>query len=118
MTDGRIYEQVRQPFTEAEMAVMHGELVTAVGEVRQLRADKAQTNATINASIKETESRVFTLQERLANGYQTVEAEIVYIFDEPEPGRKQVAIAATGLVLRTEQMTLAERQRSFGFEKE
>jgi hypothetical protein len=111
------FEQVRRPFTESELATMKDQLVVEVGNVKELRGEKAQATTTLNASIKTTEKGVWDLQERIALGYETIDVEVVSVLDRPEPGRKQIVRADTGQVLRVEVMTLAERQSSFGFER-
>jgi hypothetical protein len=117
MGDGRQYEQVRRNFTEREMADMHEALVQRVGEVKDLRSEKTQANASLNAAIKGAEKGVFDLQEKLALGYEMVEVEVLAIMDRPVQGSKTIIRVDTGEDLRTEPMTAREKQQSFGFQE-
>jgi hypothetical protein len=117
MGDQRTYEQVRRNFTDKEMTDMHDALVQRVGEVKDLRSEKTQANASMNAAIKGTEKGVFDLQEKLALGYETVEIEVLAVMDRPTVGTKTIIRVDTGQELRTEIMTAREKQQSFGFEE-
>jgi hypothetical protein len=112
----RQYEQLRQPFTESEIAVMHDELVIEVGNVKELRGQKAAATNNLNAAIKNAEKSVWDLQGKLALGYQLVDVEVIAAMDDPEPGMKTIIRADTSERLRSEPMTLKERQSSFGFD--
>jgi len=46
MSNSRQYESLRRDFSDEEMARMHGELVQRCGEVKTLRAEKAQATTT------------------------------------------------------------------------
>jgi hypothetical protein len=109
------FESVRRPFTNEELTAMHEQLVVEVGNVKDLRSSKTQTNATINAEIKGAEKNVWDLQGKLALGYELIEVEVITVMDRPTPGEKQIVEADSGNVLRTEPMTARERQASFGF---
>jgi hypothetical protein len=111
----RQYESVRRYFSDTELAEMHEGLVQRVGEVKDLRAEKTQANASMNAAIKGTEKGVFDLQEKLALGYETVEVEVLAIMDRPTVGIKTIIRVDTGEELRREAMTAREKQQSFGF---
>jgi hypothetical protein len=111
------FESVRRPFTADEMLKMHDDLVIQVGEVKELRTQKTQTNTELNASIKAAEASVWSTQEKLSLGYELIDIEVVSVLDRPEPGKKEIVRADTGQVLRVEPMTLMERQQSFGFER-
>jgi hypothetical protein len=117
MGEQRQYEQVRRNFTEQEMTDMHDALVQRVGEVKDLRSEKTQANASMNAAIKGTEKGVFDLQEKLALGYETVEIEVLAVMDRPTVGQKTIIRVDTGKELRTEPMTAREKQQSFGFQE-
>jgi hypothetical protein len=114
----RQYESVRRPFTDIELVAMHEQLVVEVGNVKELRGQKTQTNTTINAAIKTAEKSVWDLQEKLALGYEQIDVEVIAIFDRPEPGKKLIVRVDTNQELRVEPMTLRERQQAFGFTEE
>lgn len=115
MVDRRQYESLRRYFGEKERAEMHESLVQRVGDVKELRAGKAQSSSTINAAIKSAEKSVWDLQEKLATGYEVIEVEVIEMMDMPTPGQKQILRVDTNEVLRTELMTAREKQGSFGF---
>ena len=117
MADGRQYESVRRYFSEVELTAMHEALVQSVGDVKNLRSEKTQANTVINANIKGTEKAVFDLQEKLANGYEVIDVEVIAIMDTPAPGQKQILRVDTNAVIRTEPMTVRQRQPSFGFQE-
>lgn len=117
MGDQRQYESVRREFTEKEMADMHEALVQRVGDVKDLRSEKTQANATINAAIKGSEKAVYDLQEKLALGYEMVEVEVLAVMDRPTVGTKTIIRCDTGEELRTEPMTAREKQQTFGFQE-
>jgi hypothetical protein len=116
-TDRRSYESIRRNFEPQEMAAMHQHLVEAVGEVKNLRGEKAQVTTEINAQIKAAEKAVWAVQEKLANGYETLDVEVITVMDAPQPGTKQIVRVDTNEVLRELPMTAAERQTSLGFEE-
>jgi len=111
------FESVRRPFREDELVKMHDQLVVEVGNVKELRTQKTQTNTELNAAIKTAESCVWSTQEKLALGYELIDIEVVSVMDRPTVGQKEIVRADTGQVLRVEPMTLMERQQSFGFER-
>jgi len=111
----RQYEPLRRYFGEEELAGLHEQLVVQVGEVRDLRGQKTQTNTIINAQIKTAEKNVWDLQEKLATGYESIEVEVVAMMDTPQPGQKTIIRADTSEKVRVEPMTARERQSSFGF---
>lgn len=113
----RQYESVRRYFGEAELAAMHDELVQAVGLVKDLRAQKTDVVATMGAGIKTAEKAVWDVQEKLATGYEVIEAEVIAVMDTPSPGMKRIVRVDTNEALRDEPMTLREKQTSFGFQE-
>lgn len=113
----RQYESLRRYFTDTELATMHEQLVLEVGNVKELRATKTQTNATINAEIKSAEKNVWDLQEKLSTGFETLDVEVIAIMDSPAPGQKKIIRVDTNETIRTEPMTAKERQSSFGFDE-
>jgi len=117
MSEGRQFESVRRYFSDTELAEMHEALVQRVGEVKNLRAEKTQANAAVNASIKGAEKGVFDLQERLANGYEVIDVEVISVMDAPTQGQKQILRVDTNEVIRIEPMTAREKQGSFGFQE-
>lgn len=112
----RQYEQLRRYFTDIELATMHEQLVVEVGNVKDLRGEKAQTTTTLGAAIKTSEKQVFDLQEKLSLGYEVIDVETISIMDAPTPGQKQILRVDTNQVIRTEPMTAREKQGSFGFQ--
>jgi hypothetical protein len=117
MGDERQYESVRQPFTDKEMAAMHDLLVERLGDVEKLEAQKKQDTLVINAAIRGATKEVYELRGKLALGYAMVEVEILAVMDRPKPGSKTIIRVDTGEELRTEPMSLRERQGSFGFQE-
>ena len=113
----RQYESLRRYFEPKEIADMHEQLVQAVGEVKDLRTQKAQSTTTISAAIKTAETNVFSLQEKLVTGYETVDVEVIAVMDTPRPGMKKILRVDTNEVLREEPMSARERQQSFGFQE-
>lgn len=113
----RQYESVRRYFNETEIAEMHESLVQSVGTVKELRAEKAQTNTTMNAAIKGAEKEVWDVQEKLANGYEVVDTEVIAVMDTPMPGQKRIIRIDTNETVREEPMTAREKQGSFGFQE-
>lgn len=113
----REYESVRRYFRPDELAAMHEELVQFVGTVKDLRAEKAQSNVSMNAAIKASEKAVWDCQEKLANGYEVIDVEVISVMDAPEHGQKEIRRVDTNEVVRTEPMTARERQQSFGFQE-
>jgi hypothetical protein len=117
MGDQRQFESVRRNYTEQEMSSMNDGLVAAVGDVKNLRAEKTAAMSTMGAAIKQAENTVFDLQGKLSLGYELIDVETIAIFDEPEPGKKKIVRADTSEVLRVELMTAREKQTSFGFQE-
>jgi hypothetical protein len=111
----RQYEAIRRYFSDAELAVLHEQLVVQVGAVKDLRAQKTQANSVLNAEIKTAESNVWDSQEKLATGYESIEVEVLAVMDMPTPGMKTIIRADTSEKIRTEPMTAREKQQSFGF---
>jgi hypothetical protein len=108
----REFESVKRVYTDKEMAEMNDALVQSVGEVKTLRGEKKQADSTLGAAIKTAEKTVFDLQEKLSQGYELVEVEVMALMNEPEPGRKQIIRIDTSQVLRVEMMTPRELQQS------
>jgi len=113
----RQYEPVRRYFSDKELAEMHEALVQSVGTVKDLRAEKTQSNASMNAAIKGAEKNVWDYQEKLANGYEVIDIEVIAIMDTPSPGMKRVIRVDTNEAVREEPMSARERQGSFGFDE-
>ena len=111
----RQYESIRRYFSDEELALLHEQLVVQVGEVKELRGQKLQTNTVINAQIKTAEKSVWDTQERLATGYESIDVEVLPVMDMPTPGMKTIIRADTSEKIRTEPMTAREKQQSFGF---
>ena len=116
MSNNRQYESLRRDFTDEEMARMHGELVQRCGEVKTLRAEKAQATTTLNAGIKTAETAVWDLQEKLSLGYEYVDVEVLTLYDTPAPGHKRILRLDNNVTVREEPMTPREKQQSFGFQ--
>ena len=115
MEERRQFESVRRNYTEQQLRDMNEGLVQAVGDVKNLRGEKASAMSTIGAAVKQAEARVFDLQEKISLGYEVIDVEVLSILDEPEPGKKTIIRADTSEVLRVELMSPRERQQSFGF---
>jgi hypothetical protein len=115
MEDRPQYEQVRRPFTDQEMADMHDALVQRLGDVEKLEAQKKQDNLVINAAIKGATKEVYDIRGKLAAGYEMIEVEVLAVMDKPKPGTKTIIRVDTSEELRTEPMSMRERQQSFGF---
>jgi hypothetical protein len=115
MEERRQFESVRRNYTEQQLRDMNEGLVQAVGDVKNLRGEKASAMSTIGAAVKQAEARVFDLQEKISLGYEVVDVEVLAVMDEPEPGKKKIIRADTSEVLRVELMSPRERQQSFGF---
>jgi hypothetical protein len=113
----RQYETVKRYYSDQEIETMKNQLVTSVGEVRDLRGQKSETTTTLGAAIKSAEKAVFDLQQQIETGYESVEVEVVALFDTPVPGRKRIIRTDTNEPLREEDMTNRERQAQLGFEE-
>jgi hypothetical protein len=110
-------ELVKRTYAESELREMRDTLPLKVQEVYDLKSEKLQSNTALTASIKDAEARVASLVAALNLGYVVEEVEVLYLFDDPSPGKKKVVRADTSDVLRIEEMTPRERQQTFGFQE-
>jgi len=111
----RQYESIKRYFTVEELASLHDQLVVSVGEVRELRGQKAESMSIFGVQIKTAEKSVWDLQEKLATGYESIDVEVLAVMDMPTPGSKTIIRADSSEKIRVEPMTARERQQSFGF---
>ena len=116
--ESRTYEQVQYVFTDAEIQHLGEELARENQNLIDLREQKSSALAAITASIKEANQRAAELATKINNRCEWRDLEVCTLMDTPRPGMKTIVPIETPDVkfaIRTEPMTTAERQQSFGF---
>lgn len=120
MSDGRMYEDLRYPFTPDELRDLGLQLAARVQEQIDAEAAKKSAAATFSAQIGDLDKEIAELTRKVNTGYEMRPVEVFALFDTPVIGMKRIVRAdkAAGdpeATLREEPMTLHERQSSFGF---
>jgi len=118
MSDRRIYELLKHPFSKDEIRELGEALAREAQGVFDLKERKSSVGAALTAQIKETNGRVAELTRKINEGFELREVECMWMLEEPRPGMKR--LMRTDRVgdeahVRDEPMTQAEMQRSFGF---
>lgn len=109
---------VEYKFSRAEKLELGRDIATAEGEIRQMEAEKANTNARLGAEIKKRKQEMSELAELFRCGYQMREMDCRILLDAPRPGVKTIIRMDTGEVVEDQApMTPEEMQRNFGFDK-
>jgi hypothetical protein len=115
MKSSRLYEQVKYNFKADELRELGAMLARETQAVYDLRDQKAEATAAINARIKQADRRASDLTLKINNGYELREVEVMQELEEPRPGMKRIRRMDTGEHLRDEPMSAEEMQSSFGF---
>lgn len=113
----RLHEQVRYIFSADELRELGSMLAREAQGIYDLRQQKLEASAAISARIKAADGRAAKLTEKINNGYELREVEVMQVLEEPRPGMKRIIRVDTGEHLRDEPMSAAEMQSSFGFKE-
>jgi hypothetical protein len=88
MSDKRMYEQVKRPFTDDEIRKL-GELLARESQnLIDIREQKTATVAGFAAAIKVSLKAQAELALKINNRYELTEVEVMPMMDTPRPGKE------------------------------
>ena len=115
MADERTYEEIRYDFTDAELRAFGDDLAARNRERINLKEQRAAALAAFTASMRDIDQEIAKLTDQITTRGEMRRTEVMYRLDDPRPGWKTVFIVETNKDLRTEPMSAAEKQGTFGF---
>lgn len=116
MNNNRQYEAVKFTFGASDIQELGQKLARETQNVYDLEKEKKELDAVLAAKIKAANNRVAEVAEKLNNGYEMREVEVLVLYDTPRSGIKRLIRIDNNEQLREEAMTLEEMQRGFGFD--
>lgn len=111
----RFVETVKRKFTEEELQRLGLHLAQKVQLMVENKSARVAAVADFTATHKRLEGEILALTDKRTKGFEEIDVECYPELDQPEPGKKQIVRSDTGEVIRTEKMTMAEMQGTFGF---
>jgi hypothetical protein len=111
----RSYEALKFTFGPSDIQELGQSLARETQNLYDLETRKKEIVKDFGAQLEAAAGRIAMLTQKMNNGYEMREIEVLVLMDEPKPGIKRVIRVDTQEHLRDEVMTLEEKQRSFGF---
>jgi uncharacterized protein YoaH (UPF0181 family) len=111
----RTFELEQYHYTDAELLSVGLSVGQANKAVADLLVEREMQNKLFGANLKAAQKHRDEETEKLNNRYEMREVEYITVLDDPQPGMKRLIRVDNNKPLRTEPMTFAEKQQSFGF---
>ncbi len=107
----KITQRLRCLLTDDEKIEAGKQLAEANNELKEIEDDKAQVVSDFKAKTTAVEAQVAILGGKLRSGYELRPVECHVLFDQPQPGQKQIIRLDTKETVSTELMTDEEKQK-------
>lgn len=109
----RTFEEVRYPFTPAEMDELRDQLAAATQKEFELESQKSEASSSFNQLIKEAANLRAGLARKIEARFEMRQVEVLVVMDQPRPGWKQfIDVNDPRRVVAEREMTPEERQGS------
>lgn len=106
-------EEVKREFTDDELLEKGRHIARTRQDVERLEVEKKLAADSFKNQIEIRTKELDAFCKQIREGYETIPTPCDVVLNKPTPGMKSYVSQRTLVVVKTEPMTDAERQRSF-----
>ena len=115
MREDTVIRQIREDFTDAELAEMGKKLAGKMADLETVASDKKAADATFNERKKNLEAEAETLYRQINHGYEMAQIGCDIRYNDPAPGQKSIYRIDNSQHIETVEMSWEEKQEEIQF---